>query len=65
MPTRLQDVDLSVFEELKRGDILFIDSTHVSKIDSDVNYLFFENFMGDSLKTKCHFVSKKWVEVSG
>jgi hypothetical protein len=42
MPVRLQDVDLSVFEALGRGDILFIDSTHVSKIDSDVNYLFFE-----------------------
>ena len=42
LPVRLQDVDLSVFEELNRGDILFIDSTHVSKIDSDVNYLFFE-----------------------
>ena len=24
------------------GDILFIDSTHVSKIDSDVNYIFFK-----------------------
>ncbi len=38
----LQDVDTSLFEELNAGDILFIDSTHVSKMDSDVNYLFFE-----------------------
>lgn len=40
----LQDVPLDVFEKLESGDILFIDSTHVSKIDSDVNYLFFEIF---------------------
>lgn len=38
----LQDVPLEVFEKLENGDILFIDSTHVSKINSDVNYLFFE-----------------------
>lgn len=40
--SKLQDVDLEVFKSLKQNDILFIDSTHVSKIDSDVNYLFFE-----------------------
>jgi predicted O-methyltransferase YrrM len=38
----LQDVDLDTFETLTAGDILFIDSTHVSKTDSDVNYIFFE-----------------------
>ncbi|WP_027087254.1 class I SAM-dependent methyltransferase [Cohnella panacarvi] len=38
----LQDVPLEVFEQLDSGDILFIDSTHVSKVNSDVNYLFFE-----------------------
>lgn len=38
----LEDVELSYFEQLEKGDILFIDSTHVSKIGSDVNYLFFE-----------------------
>jgi hypothetical protein len=38
----IQDVDLSVFSELQANDILFIDSTHVSKTDSDVNYIFFE-----------------------
>jgi len=32
---KVQDVDMSVFLEV---DILFIDSSHVSKIDSDVNY---------------------------
>lgn len=32
---KVQDVDISVFLE---ADILFIDSSHVSKIDSDVNH---------------------------
>jgi predicted O-methyltransferase YrrM len=40
--TRLQDVDLAVFDALQANDILFIDSTHVSKIDSDVNRILFE-----------------------
>jgi len=42
IPQRLQDVDLDVFRALGDGDILFIDSTHVSKVDSDVNRIFFE-----------------------
>ena len=36
-----QSIDERVFEKLTSGDILFIDSTHVSKIDSDVNHIFF------------------------
>jgi hypothetical protein len=42
LPHRVQDVDMSIFEGLAQSDILFIDSTHVSKIGSDVNRLFFE-----------------------
>jgi hypothetical protein len=38
----LQDVPLCLFRELKENDILFIDSTHVSKIGSDVNYIIHE-----------------------
>lgn len=38
----VQDVPLSTFEALEQNDILFIDSTHVSKTGSDVNYLFFD-----------------------
>ncbi|MGB5981563.1 MAG: class I SAM-dependent methyltransferase [Nonlabens sp.] len=37
----VQDVDLETFRKLEAGDILFIDSTHVSKTGSDVNFLFF------------------------
>ncbi|MFM0733396.1 class I SAM-dependent methyltransferase [Paraburkholderia sediminicola] len=40
--SRVQDVDLGVFSTLEENDILFVDSTHVSKIGSDVNRLFFE-----------------------
>ena len=42
IPERLQDVPLSEFEVLEANDILFIDSTHVSKINSDVNRIFFD-----------------------
>jgi predicted O-methyltransferase YrrM len=38
----LQDVTVEKFSELSDSDLLFIDSTHVSKINSDVNYIFFE-----------------------
>jgi predicted O-methyltransferase YrrM len=40
--SRVQDLDLEEFDSLEANDILFIDSTHVSKIYSDVNRLFFE-----------------------
>ncbi len=38
----VQDVDPERFAELEAGDILLIDSTHVSKTGSDVNRLFFD-----------------------
>lgn len=38
----LESVEFEFFQKLDAGDILFIDSTHVSKMGSDVNYLFFE-----------------------
>lgn len=39
---QVQDVDPTVFRSLQANDILFVDSTHVSKAGSDVNYIFFE-----------------------
>ena len=36
---RVQDVDMAEFESLRPGDVLFIDSSHVSKVGSDVNHL--------------------------
>jgi hypothetical protein len=37
----VQDVPFKVFSELEAGDILFIDTSHSSKIGSDVNHIFF------------------------
>ncbi len=39
---RVQDADLELFESLGAGDILFIDSSHVVKFGSDVEYIFRE-----------------------
>ncbi len=39
---RIQAIPVNVFKELEAGDVLFIDSSHVSKTGSDVNYLFFQ-----------------------
>jgi predicted O-methyltransferase YrrM len=39
---RVQEVPLPIFSNLAAGDVLFIDSSHVSKIGSDVNRLFFD-----------------------
>jgi predicted O-methyltransferase YrrM len=39
---KVQDMNVSYFEQLEANDLLFIDSTHVSKTGSDVNYLLFE-----------------------
>ena len=39
---RLQEVRIEVFKGLGENDILFIDSTHVAKFNSDVNYVIHE-----------------------
>jgi Methyltransferase domain len=38
----VETLSLDPFRELSTGDILLIDSSHVSKVGSDVNWLFFE-----------------------
>jgi predicted O-methyltransferase YrrM len=38
----VQNVELSEFEKLEAGDVLFIDSSHVVKIGSDVRHLLWE-----------------------
>jgi predicted O-methyltransferase YrrM len=38
----VQEVPLDTFAALRENDVLFIDSSHVSKIGSDVNRLFFD-----------------------
>ncbi len=37
----VQDIDLGMIDTLQAGDVLFIDSTHVTKTGSDVNFEFF------------------------
>jgi|CZKI01.1.fsa_nt_gi hypothetical protein len=38
----VQEVPNEVFESLDANDVLFIDTSHVSKVGSDVNHLFFK-----------------------
>ena len=40
----LQEIPLDFFDDLEANDILFIDSTHVIKFGSDVDYAFFHIF---------------------
>lgn len=66
---KLQDIDLVEFTSLSEGDILFIDSTHVSKVYSDVNYIFFQMLphLGNGVYVHFHDVfypfeyPKEWV----
>lgn len=37
----IQDVPLECFASLEAGDVLFIDTSHASKVGSDVNHIFF------------------------
>jgi predicted O-methyltransferase YrrM len=42
IPKIIQEVDLGIFNALEAGDILFVDSSHVSKMGSDVNLILFK-----------------------
>lgn len=42
IPKLVQDVDVEFFKVLDEGDILFIDSSHIVKIASDVNFLYLD-----------------------
>jgi hypothetical protein len=41
-PKKIQEVELAFFEKLETNDILFVDSSHVSKTGSDLNYILFK-----------------------
>lgn len=41
-PNKVEELPLSTFASLQSDDILFIDSSHVSKTGSDVNFIYFE-----------------------
>lgn len=51
----IQDVELNVFKELQKGDILFIDSSHVVKTGSDLNYILFKILPGLNEGVIIHF----------
>lgn len=55
IPARLQDVAPEVFDSLDANDILFIDSTHVSKVNSDVNRIIFDLLPGIKKGVLVHF----------
>lgn len=38
----VQEADPKIFAQLESNDILFIDSSHISKVGSDLNYILFE-----------------------
>jgi hypothetical protein len=65
----LEDVGHELFAPLRRGDILFIDSTHVAKVGSDVNRIFAELLPALSPGVYVHFhdvyypfeYPKKWI----
>jgi hypothetical protein len=42
MAKQVQDVEVSFFGQLQKDDVLFIDSSHVLKIDGDVPFLYLE-----------------------
>lgn len=44
MKEKLENVSLDIFKTLESGDILFIDSSHVGKLNSDVLYYFTKIF---------------------
>lgn len=65
----LQQISPDFFDQLGENDILFIDSSHVSKINSDVNYILFEILPRLSKGVYVHFhdifypfiYPKKWI----
>jgi predicted O-methyltransferase YrrM len=40
--SEVQDINLACFEALEANDILFVDSSHVSKTGSDLNFILFD-----------------------
>lgn len=70
VPKRLQDIELSRFQELGPNDILFIDSSHVLKLGSDVNYLLSEVLPALQIGVHIHFhdifypfeYPREWIE---
>jgi len=67
----LQDIDLTLFEKLSSGDMIFVDTSHQMKVGSEVLYLLFHILPRLKPGVLIHFhdlfwpfeYSKEWVEV--
>jgi hypothetical protein len=55
IPQKLQDVDITQFDTLEAGDILFVDSSHVVKAASDCQLLFSDILPRLNPGTMIHF----------
>jgi hypothetical protein len=56
----IQNTSMDVFSDLRSGDFLFIDSSHISKVGSDVNFLIFEVLPQLPIGTFVHFHDIFW-----
>jgi predicted O-methyltransferase YrrM len=56
----VQEVSMATFAKLESGDVLFVDSSHVSKVGSDVNYLMFEILPRLAVGVVVHFHDVFW-----
>lgn len=57
---RLQNFPLARFQQLEANDILFVDSSHVAKAGSDVNFLLFEVLPSLKSGVIIHFHDVLW-----
>ena len=39
---KVEDVDIALFQQLQENDVLFIDSSHILRVDGDVPFLYLE-----------------------
>ncbi|MDH5286935.1 MAG: class I SAM-dependent methyltransferase [Betaproteobacteria bacterium] len=60
LPVRVQDASPATFAGLAAGDILFVDSTHVSRCDSDVNHILFSVLPALAPGVLVHFHDVFW-----
>lgn len=60
LPVRVQEAGVARFAELAAGDILFVDSTHVSRCDSDVNHILFSILPSLAPGVLVHFHDVFW-----
>ena len=56
----VQNINLDIFTSLSEGDIFFVDSSHVAKIDSDILYIFFHILPALQAGVIVHFHDILW-----